>query len=35
MYDYCLTSKLAQEIVDRTMKIIDCNINVMDETGCI
>ncbi|WP_369308862.1 sugar diacid recognition domain-containing protein [Providencia rettgeri] len=35
MYDYCLTSQLAQEIVDRTMRIIDCNINVMDENGCI
>ncbi|MBG5898680.1 helix-turn-helix domain-containing protein [Providencia stuartii] len=35
MYDYCLTSQLAQEIVDRTMNIIDCNINVMDENGCI
>ncbi|WP_322740638.1 sugar diacid recognition domain-containing protein, partial [Providencia heimbachae] len=35
MYDYCLTTKLAQEIVDRTMKIIECNVNVMDENGCI
>lgn len=35
MHNYNLTSQLAQEIVDRTMKIIDCNINVMDAYGRI
>lgn len=35
MHNYNLTSQLAQEIVDRTMKIIDCNINVMDAHGRI
>ncbi|XKM13452.1 sugar diacid recognition domain-containing protein [Orbaceae bacterium ac157xtp] len=32
---YHLNSQLAQDIVDRTMRIIDCNINVMDEKGHI
>ncbi|OCG06711.1 transcriptional regulator [Gilliamella sp. wkB178] len=35
MSPYSLTPKIAQQIVDRTMKIIDCNINVMDANGCI
>ena len=35
MSPYSLTPKLAQQIVERTMKIIDCNINVMDANGCI
>ncbi|WP_392561016.1 sugar diacid recognition domain-containing protein [Orbus sturtevantii] len=35
MHSYNLTSQLAKEIVDRTMKIIDCNINVMDAHGRI
>lgn len=35
MNSYNLTKQLAQEIVDRTMKIIDCNINVMDANGRI
>lgn len=35
MNNYNLTKQLAQEIVIRTMKIIDCNINVMDARGCI
>lgn len=35
MNSYCLTPKIAQQIVDRTMKIIDCNINVMNADGCI
>lgn len=32
---YHLDSKLAQDIVNRTMKIIDSNINVMDARGTI
>nr|WP_304363238.1 sugar diacid recognition domain-containing protein [Gilliamella apicola] len=35
MSPYSLTPKIAQQIVERTMKIIDCNINVMDANGCI
>lgn len=35
MDDYHLDARLAQNIVDRTMKIIDCNINVMDGKGRI
>nr|WP_281382607.1 MULTISPECIES: sugar diacid recognition domain-containing protein [Frischella] len=35
MSPYSLTPKIAQQIVKRTMKIIDCNINVMDAHGCI
>lgn len=35
MSPYSLTPKIAQQIVDRTMKIINCNINVMDANGCI
>lgn len=35
MAAYHLTEKLAQQIVDRTMKIIECNINVMDTKGRI
>lgn len=35
MNSYSLSKQLAQEIVDRTMKIIDCNINVMDANGRI
>lgn len=35
MKDYHLNSGLAQNIVDRTMKIIDCNINVMNSQGRI
>lgn len=30
MSPYNLTAKIVEQIVDRTMKIIDCNINVMD-----
>ncbi|MCX8707404.1 hypothetical protein J3U65_07935 [Gilliamella sp. B3791] len=30
MSPYNLTPKIAQQIVDITMKIIDCNINVRD-----
>lgn len=30
MSPYNLTAKIAQQIVDITMKIIDCNINVKD-----
>lgn len=30
-----LDARLAQEMVGRTMKIIDCNVNVMDERGQI
>ncbi|MDF7666954.1 sugar diacid recognition domain-containing protein [Orbaceae bacterium ESL0727] len=32
---YNLTPQIAQQIVNRTMKIIDCNINVMDADGRI
>lgn len=35
MNSYSLNPKIAQQIVERTMKIIDCNINVMDAHGCI
>ncbi len=35
MSSYHLTAKLAQDIVVRTMQIIDCNINVMDSGGRI
>ncbi|MCO6557512.1 MAG: helix-turn-helix domain-containing protein [Gilliamella sp.] len=35
MDSYNLMPKIAQQIVERTMKIIDCNINVMDAHGCI
>ena len=35
MTDYELDSKLALSIVERTMKIISCNINVMDAKGRI
>ncbi|RCX25007.1 putative sugar diacid recognition protein [Bacillus sp. AG236] len=30
-----VTKELAQKIVGRTMEIIDCNINVMNEKGVI
>lgn len=30
-----VTKELAQKIVYRTMEIIDCNINVMNEKGVI
>lgn len=30
-----LDSRLAQEIVERTMKIIECNVNIMDSKGVI
>lgn len=32
---YLLDEKLAQKIVQRTMEIIDCNINIMDAKGKI
>ncbi|MWN30943.1 MULTISPECIES: sugar diacid recognition domain-containing protein [unclassified Gilliamella] len=35
MKSISITPKLAQYIVDRTMKIIDCNINVMNNSGKI
>lgn len=35
MTDYYFDAKLAYSIVERTMKIIDCNINVMDAKGRI
>ena len=35
MASYHLTARLAQDIVVRTMQIIDCNINVMDSAGRI
>lgn len=35
MDNYHLTPQIAQNIVQRTMAIIDCNINVMDENGLI
>lgn len=35
MQSYSLTNQIAQQIADRTMKIIDCNINVMDANGYI
>lgn len=35
MTDYDFDAKLAYSIVERTMKIIDCNINVMDARGRI
>ncbi len=33
MADYYFDVKLADSIVERTMKIIDNNINVMDASG--
>ena len=30
-----ITHKLAQDIVDKTMKILEKNINIMDENGVI
>ena len=35
MATYHLDARLAQDIVARTMKIIDSNVNVMDVAGCI
>ena len=35
MATYHLDTRLAQDIVDRTMKIIDSNVNVMDARGRI
>ncbi|AAU37301.1 MULTISPECIES: CdaR family transcriptional regulator [Basfia] len=35
MSTYLLDAKLAQKIVQRTMDIIDCNINIMDAKGKI
>lgn len=35
MSSYHLDARLAQEIVARTMQIIDCNVNVMDARGRI
>lgn len=35
MSAYLLTSELAQQIVDKTMKIIGCNINIIDVNGLI
>lgn len=35
MFHNFLDSRLAQEIVARTMRIIDCNVNIMDSKGYI
>lgn len=35
MFHNFLDSRLAQEIVTRTMRIIDCNVNIMDSKGYI
>ena len=35
MFQNFLDSRLAQEIVARTMQIIDCNVNIMDSKGYI
>ncbi|MDU4095233.1 MAG: sugar diacid recognition domain-containing protein, partial [Pantoea sp.] len=35
MANYHLDARLAQDIVARTMKIIDSNVNVMDARGRI
>lgn len=35
MSAYLLTSELAQQIVDKTMKIIGCNVNIIDTNGLI
>ncbi len=35
MSAYLLTSELAQRIVDKTMKIIGCNVNIIDTNGLI
>lgn len=35
MQNYQFNTKLAQEIVQRTMSIIDCNINIMNAKGVI
>lgn len=35
MSAYFLTAELAQQIVDKTMKIIGCNVNIIDTNGLI